>query len=101
MRVSLKRKLRKLVLMDTENDNVRSLRSLITYGIKGIGAYSKHANALLKDNPEIDAFIQKALAATLRDDISVDNLVSLALEVGKKRCSRYAASRQGKYRRIR
>ena len=77
------KKAKEVGIMDTENDNVRSLRSLITYGIKGIGAYSKHANALLKDNPEIDAFIQKALAATLRDDISVDNLVSLALEVGK------------------
>lgn len=77
------KKAKEVGIMDTEDDNVRSLRSLITYGIKGIGAYSKHANALLKDNPEIDAFIQKALAATLRDDISVDNLVSLALEVGK------------------
>ena len=77
------KKAKEVGIMDTEDDNVRSLRSLITYGIKGIGAYSKHANALLKDNPEIDAFIQKALAATLRDDITVDNLVSLALEVGK------------------
>ena len=76
-------KAKEVGIMDTEDENIRSLRSLITYGIKGIGAYSKHANALLKDNPEIDAFIQKALAATLRDDISVDNLVSLALEVGK------------------
>lgn len=77
------KKAKEVGIMDTEDENVRSLRSLITYGIKGIGAYSKHANALLKDNPEIDAFIQKALAATLDDGISVDNLVSLALEVGK------------------
>ena len=77
------KKAKKVGIMDAEDENVRSLRSLITYGIKGIGAYSKHANALLKDNPEIDAFIQKALAATLDDGISVDNLVSLALEVGK------------------
>lgn len=76
-------KAKEVGIMDTEDENIRSLRSLITYGIKGIGAYLKHANALLKDNPEIDAFIQRALAATLRDDISVDNLVSLALEVGK------------------
>ena len=70
-------------IVQAEDENIRSLRSLITYGIKGIGAYSKHANALLKDNPEIDAFIQKALAATMNDDMSVDSLVSLALEVGK------------------
>lgn len=70
-------------IVQAEDENIRSLRSLITYGIKGIGAYSKHANALLKDNPEIDAFIQKALAATMDDDMSVDSLVSLALEVGK------------------
>ena len=77
------KKAKEVGIVKTEDENVRSLRSLITYGIKGIGAYSKHANALLKDNPEIDAFIQKALAATMDDDMSVDSLVSLALEVGK------------------
>ena len=77
------KKAKEVGIVETEDENVRSLRSLITYGIKGIGAYSKHANALLKDNPEIDAFIQKALAATMNDDMSVDSLVSLALEVGK------------------
>ena len=77
------KKAKEVGIVKTEDENVRSLRSLITYGIKGIGAYSKHANALLKDNPEIDAFIQKALAATMNDDMSVDSLVSLALEVGK------------------
>ena len=77
------KKAKEVGIVKTEDENIRSLRSLITYGIKGIGAYSKHANALLKDNPEIDAFIQKALAATMNDDMSVDSLVSLALEVGK------------------
>ena len=77
------KKAKEVGIVQAEDENIRSLRSLITYGIKGIGAYSKHANALLKDNPEIDAFIQKALAATLNDDMSVDSLVSLALEVGK------------------
>ena len=77
------KKAKEVGIVKTEDENIRSLRSLITYGIKGIGAYSKHANALLKDNPEIDAFIQKALAATMNDDMSVESLVSLALEVGK------------------
>lgn len=77
------KKAKEVGIVQAEDENIRSLRSLITYGIKGIGAYSKHANALLKDNPEIDAFIQKALAATMDDDMSVDSLVSLALEVGK------------------
>lgn len=77
------KKAKEVGIVQAEDENIRSLRSLITYGIKGIGAYSKHANALLKENPEIDAFIQKALAATMNDDMSVDSLVSLALEVGK------------------
>lgn len=77
------KKAKEVGIVQAEDENIRSLRSLIMYGIKGIGAYSKHANALLKDNPEIDAFIQKALAATMNDDMSVDSLVSLALEVGK------------------
>lgn len=77
------KKAKEVGIVQAEDENIRSPRSLITYGIKGIGAYSKHANALLKDNPEIDAFIQKALAATMNDDMSVDSLVSLALEVGK------------------
>ena len=77
------KKAKEVGIVQAEDENIRSLRSLITYGIKGIGAYSKHANALLKENPEIDAFIQKALAATMKDDMSVDSLVSLVLEVGK------------------
>jgi hydroxylamine reductase len=56
---------------------------LITYGLKGLAAYSKHANALLKDNEDVDAFLQKALAATLDDSLSVDDLVALTLETGK------------------
>ncbi len=70
-------------VLSTENEDVRSLRELITYGLKGLAAYSKHANALLKDNVEVDAFLQKALAATLDDDLSVDDLVALTLETGK------------------
>ncbi len=70
-------------VLSTENEDIRSLRELITYGLKGLAAYSKHANALLKDNEEVDAFLQKALAATLDDSLSLDDLVALTLETGK------------------
>lgn len=70
-------------VLATEDEDIRSLRELITYGLKGLAAYTKHANALLKDDPEVDAFIQKALAATLDDSLSVDDLVALTLETGK------------------
>ncbi len=70
-------------VLATENEDIRSLRELITYGLKGLAAYSKHANALLQDNEEIDAFIQKALAKTLDDSLSADDLVALTLETGK------------------
>ena len=70
-------------VLSTENEDIRSLRELITYGLKGLSAYSKHANALLKDNEEVDAFLQKALAATLDDSKTVDELIALTLETGK------------------
>ncbi|WP_297198831.1 hydroxylamine reductase [uncultured Flavonifractor sp.] len=70
-------------VLSTENEDIRSLRELITYGLKGLSAYSKHANALLQDDSEVDAFLQKALAATLDDSLSVDDLVALTLETGK------------------
>ncbi|MQN01287.1 MAG: hydroxylamine reductase [Lachnospiraceae bacterium] len=70
-------------VLATENEDIRSLRELITYGLKGLAAYSKHANALLEDNADVDAFVQKALAKTLDDSLSVDDLVALTLETGK------------------
>lgn len=70
-------------VLSTENEDIRSLRELITYGLKGLSAYSKHANVLLQDNEEIDAFMQRALAATLDDSLSADDLVALTLETGK------------------
>lgn len=70
-------------VLATENEDIRSLRELIIYGLKGLSAYSKHANALLQDNEEVDAFLQQALAATLNDDLSVDDLVALTLKTGE------------------
>lgn len=70
-------------VLSTENEDVRSLRELITYGLKGLSAYSKHANVLLQEDGEVDAFLQRALSATLDDSLSADELVALTLETGK------------------
>ncbi len=70
-------------VLATENEDIRSLRELITYGLKGLSAYSKHANALLKDDEEVDAFLQRALAKTLDDTLGAEELVALTLETGK------------------
>ena len=70
-------------VLSTENEDIRSLRELITYGLKGLSAYSKHANVLLKDDEEVDAFLQRSLAATLDDNLSVEELIALTMETGK------------------
>ena len=70
-------------VLATENEDIRSLRELITYGLKGLAAYLKHANALLQDDEDIDAFLQSALAKTLDDSLTADDLVALTLETGK------------------
>lgn len=70
-------------VLSTKNEDVRSLRELITYGLKGLSAYSKHANVLMSDNEELDAFLQSALAKTLDDSLSVEELINLTLETGK------------------
>ena len=70
-------------VLATENEDARSLRELIIYGNKGLAAYMKHANELGYDDAAINAFMQKALAATLDDSLSADALVALTLETGK------------------
>ena len=70
-------------VLSAENEDIRSLRELITYGLKGLSAYSKHANALMKDDGEIDAFLQRALAAALDDSLSMEELIALTMETGK------------------
>ena len=70
-------------VLATENEDIRSLRELITYGLKGLAAYSKHANALIQDNEDVDTFIQKALTKIQDDSLSADDLVALTLETGK------------------
>ena len=76
-------KAKEVGVLATENEDIRSLRELIIYGLKGLSAYSKHANALLHDNEEVDAFLQEALAAALNDNLTVDELVALTLKTGE------------------
>ena len=76
-------KARAVGVLSTENEDIRSLRELITYGLKGLAAYTKHANALLQTDMAVDAFLQRALAATLDDTLTADELTALALETGK------------------
>ena len=82
-KAALDEKARQVGVLSTHDEDIRSLRELITYGLKGLSAYSKHANALLLKDEEVDAFLQKALAATLDDSLTVVDLVALTMEVGK------------------
>lgn len=76
-------KAKKVGVLATENEDVRSLRELTTYGLKGLAAYVKHANVLNQENEAIDAFIQSALARLLDDGQTAEQLTALALETGK------------------
>lgn len=69
-------------ILATENEDIRSLRELITYGLKGLAAYAKHAAALAYTDEEVDAFLQKALAVTTDDALSAEELIALTLETG-------------------
>jgi hydroxylamine reductase len=70
-------------VLKTENEDVRSLRELVIYGIKGIAAYAEHGYNLGYENNDIYAYIQKGLAQTTNDSLTVDELVALVLECGK------------------
>ena len=70
-------------VLATENEDVRSLRELATYGLKGMAAYNHHANVVDYRDEAIDAFMQKALAKLLDDSLSGDDLTALVLETGK------------------
>lgn len=70
-------------ILKTENEDVRSLRELVIYGIKGIAAYAEHSFNLGYEKNDIYAFIQKGLAQTTNDNLAVNELVALVLECGK------------------
>ena len=70
-------------VLSTENEDIRLSPGAHHLWSEGLSAYSKHANALLQDDGEVDAFLQRALAATLDDSLTADDLVALTLETGK------------------
>ena len=70
-------------VLKTQNEDIRSLRELVTYGVKGMAAYAEHAGNLGLNSEGVDSFIQRALAATTNDKLSADELVALVLETGK------------------
>lgn len=70
-------------VLATKDEDIRSLRELIIYGLKGLSAYMKHANALGYDNEDVNAFMQQTLAKTLDDSLTIDELIALTLETGK------------------
>lgn len=69
-------------VLDSKNEDIRSLKEMLTYGIKGISAYNHHAYNLGYEDDEIYQFMEKGLAAALKDK-SVDELIALVMECGK------------------
>ncbi|SMO45244.1 hydroxylamine reductase [Saccharicrinis carchari] len=70
-------------VLSIENEDIRSLKELMIYGVKGMAAYAEHAMNLGYENKEVCAFIQKALVASTDNNLNVDELVALVLETGK------------------
>lgn len=70
-------------VLSTTNEDIRSLREMITYGLKGMAAYTEHARNIGEESLDVNAFIYEALAATLNDSLSADELVALTLKTGE------------------
>ncbi|MGL4772929.1 MAG: hydroxylamine reductase [Clostridium sp.] len=82
-REELDEKSTKVSILETKDEDIRSLRELITYGLKGLSAYMKHANELGYDNDEINSYMQETLGKLIDDSLTIDELISLTLETGK------------------
>ena len=82
-RESMLEKAARVGVLATADEDIRSLREMITYGLKGMAAYTEHAKNIGKENLEINAFIYKALASTLDDSLAVEDLVALTLQTGE------------------
>jgi hydroxylamine reductase len=70
-------------VLSTRDVNIRSLRQLITYGLKGMAAYIHHASNLGKEDPELYGFIYEALAAGLKEELTLEDLVALTIKTGE------------------
>jgi len=82
-RASMLEKAASVGVLATANEDVRSLREMIIYGLKGTAAYAEHAKNIGKEDLSINTFIYEALAATLDDSLSADDLVALTLKTGE------------------
>ena len=82
-RASMLEKATTVGVLSTANEDVRSLHEMITYGLKGMAAYAEHAKNIGKEDLAINAFIYEALAATLNDSLTADDLVALTLKTGE------------------
>ena len=82
-RASMLEKAAAVGILATADEDVRSLRETITYGLKGMAAYAEHAKNIGMEDPAVNAFIYEALAATLDDSLSADDLVALTLKTGE------------------
>ncbi len=78
----LERKAKEVGVMFTPDPNIRSLRQMVTYGLKGMAAYAEHAANLGYEDPDIYAFMQQALV-DITQDMDVDRLVALVLKTGE------------------
>lgn len=78
----LKLKSQIIGVLNTLDDDKRSLRELITYGLKGMAAYNRHANVLGKFDDNVDEFMESTLAKLMDDSLSVEDLIALTLETG-------------------
>ena len=76
-------KAQEIGVLDTENEDVRSLRELLTYGLKGMAAYIDHAYVLEKEDEDIPVFMQEALAATTDDSLSIEELINYVMKCGE------------------
>jgi hydroxylamine reductase len=82
-REEMLKKAAEIGVLATVNEDVRSLREMITYGVKGMAAYAEHAGNLGKTDPAVNAFVYESLAATLDDSLTADDLVALTLKTGE------------------
>ncbi len=93
-------KAKEVGVLRTKDEDIRSLKELVHYGLKGMAAYAEHAYNLNKIDDEISGFMQRALVQLTREDISVDELIGLTLETGKYGVQAMAlldAANTGKY----